>query len=78
MGLLVQICSQKNLLESSGVDVKQSRPEGTKLSFDEEMDSGIIGPVVTSRPDEGKSTALTQGEIQTVPPPALSPEKARA
>ena len=46
---------------------------GTKWNFDVEMESGISGPPVTSRPDEGMSTATTQGEIPTVPPPAPPP-----
>ena len=48
---------------------------GTKWNFDVEMDSGISGPPVASRPDEGMSTATTQREIPTVPPPAPPPEE---
>ena len=48
---------------------------GTKWSFDVEMDSGISGPPVASRPNEGMSTATTQGGIPTVPPPAPPPEE---
>ena len=48
---------------------------GTKWNFDVEMDSGISGPPVTSRPDEGMPTATTQMEIPTVPPPAPPPEE---
>ena len=51
----------ENFAESSGADVKRSRLEGTIWNFDVEMDSGISGPHVTSRPDEGMSTATTQG-----------------
>ena len=47
---------------------------GTKWNFDVEMDSGISGPPVASRPDEGMPTATAQGEIPTVPPPAPPPE----
>ena len=35
------------------------------LYFDMEMDSGISGPLVASCPDEGMSTATTQGEISS-------------
>ena len=48
---------------------------GSKWSFDVELDSGISGPQVTSRPDEGMSTATTQWEIPTVLPPAPLPEE---
>ena len=40
-----------------------------------EMDSGISGPQVTSRPDEGMPTATAPMEIPTVPPPAPPPEE---
>ena len=60
----------ENLLESSGADVKRSR-----LCLDVEVDSGISGLPVASRPDEGMSTATTQGEIPAVPPPAPPPEE---
>ena len=36
---------------------------GTKWNFDVEMDSGISGPPVTSRPDEGMPTATAPREI---------------
>ena len=39
------------------------------------MDSGIPGPPVTSRPDEGMPTATARMEIPTVPPPAPPPEE---
>ena len=39
------------------------------------MDSGISGPPVTSRPDEGMPTATAPREIPTVPPPAPPPEE---
>ena len=48
---------------------------GTKWKFDVEMDSGISGPPVASRPCEGMPTATAQGEIPTVPPPAPPPEE---
>ena len=38
------------------------------------MDSGVSGPPVASRPDEGMSTATTQRDIPTLPPPAPPPE----
>ena len=59
----------ENLLESNGVDVKQSKLEGRNGIFDVEMDSGISGPPVTSRPDEGMPTATAREEIPTVLPP---------
>ena len=46
---------------------------GTKWNFDVEMDSGVPGPPVTSRPDEGMPTATARVEIPTVPPPAPPP-----
>ena len=46
-----------------------------RWSFDVNMDSGMSGPPVASRPDEGMSTATTQGEIPTIPPPAPPPEE---
>ena len=48
---------------------------GTKWNFDVEMDSGISGPPVTSRPDEGMPTATAREEIPTVPPPPPPPEE---
>ena len=42
---------------------------GTKWNFDVEMDSGLSGPTLASRPDEGMPTATAQEEIPTVPPP---------
>ena len=48
---------------------------GTKWNFDVEMDSGISGPPVASRPDEGMPTATTPGEIPTEPPSAPPPEE---
>ena len=48
---------------------------GTKWNLDVAMDFGISGPPVASRPDEGMSTATTQGEIPRVPPPAPPPEE---
>ena len=51
---------------------------GTKWIFDVEMDSGISGPPVTLRPDEGMPTATVPGEIPTVPPPAPPSRRAHA
>ena len=65
----------ENLLESSGADVKRSKLEGRSGIFDVEMDSGILGPQVTSRPDAGMPTATAPMEIHTVPPPAPPPEE---
>ena len=48
---------------------------GTKWNFDVEMDFGVSGPPVTSRPDGGMPTATAPREIPTVPPPAPSPEE---
>ena len=48
---------------------------GTKWNFDAEMDSGIPGPTLESRRDEGMPTATAPMEIPTVPPPALPPEE---
>ena len=48
---------------------------GTKWNFDVEMDSGISGPHVTSRPDEGMPTATAREEIPTVAPPAPPPQE---
>ena len=48
---------------------------GTKWNFDVEMDSGISGPHVTSRPDQGMPTATAREEIPTVAPPAPPPEE---
>ena len=39
------------------------------------MDSGVPGPLVTSRPDEGMPTATAREENPTVPPPAPPPEE---
>ena len=40
-----------------------------------EMDSGIPGPTLESRRDEGMPTATAPMEIPTVPPPAPPPEE---
>ena len=64
----------ENLLESNGADVKRSKLEGQNWNFEREMDSGIPGPPLTSRPDEGIPTATTQGKMLTVLPPAPPPE----
>ena len=47
---------------------------GTKWNFDVEMDSGIPGPILEPRRDEGMPTAAASMEIPTVPPPAPPPE----
>ena len=56
----------------------------TKWNFDVEMDTGVPGPHLESRRDEGMPTATAQEEIPTVPPLApplqpdsLGPENAR-
>ena len=48
---------------------------GTKWNFDAEVDSGISGPPVTSRPDEEMLTVTAREEIHSVPPPAPPPEE---
>ena len=48
---------------------------GTKWNFDVEMDSGIPGPTLEPRRDEGMPTATAPMEIPTVPPPAPPPEE---
>ena len=48
---------------------------GTKWNFVVEMDSGIPGPQVTSRPDEEMPTVTAREEIPTVPPFAPPPEE---
>ena len=48
---------------------------GTEWNFDVEVDSGVSGPQVTSRPDEEMQTVTAPREIPTVPPPAPPPEK---
>ena len=45
----------------------------TKWNFDVEMDTGVPGPPLESRRDEGMSTATAQEEIPTVPPPVPLP-----
>ena len=50
--------------------MKRSKIErGTKWKFDVEMDSGISGPTLESRRDEGMPTATAPMEIPTVSPP---------
>ena len=41
------------------------------------MDSGIFGPTLEPRRDEGMPTGAAPMEIPTVPPPAPPPEKTR-
>ena len=48
---------------------------GMKWNFDVEMDSGIPGPTLEPRRDEGMPTAAAPMEIHTVPPLAPPPEK---
>ena len=48
---------------------------GTKWNFHVEMDSGIPGPTLQPRRDEGMPTAAAPMEIPTVPPPAPPPEE---
>ena len=48
---------------------------GTKWNFGVENGLWNIWPPMTSGPDEGMSTATTQVEIPTVPPPAPPPEE---
>ena len=48
---------------------------GTKWTFDVEMDSGIPGPTLESRRDEGMPTGTAPMEIPTAPPPAPPPEE---
>ena len=51
---------------------------GPKFNFDVEMDSGISGPPVTSRRDEGMPRATAPMEIPTVPPLVPFARRARA
>ena len=48
---------------------------GTKWNFDVELDSGVSGPHVTSRPDEWMLTATAPMEIPIVLPLAPPPEE---
>ena len=48
---------------------------GTKWNFDVEMDSGIPGPTLEPRRDEGMPTGAAPMEIPTAPPPAPPPEE---
>ena len=50
---------------------------GTKRNFAVEMDSGMSGPPMASRPDEVMPTATALEEIPTVPPPAPPPQPGR-
>ena len=54
---------------------KTVEARGTKWKFDLEMDTGVSGLRMASRPDEGMPTATTQGEIPAVPPPAPPPDE---
>ena len=48
---------------------------GPKWNFEVEMDSGIPGPTLEPRRDEGMPTATAPMEIPTVPPLAPPPEE---
>ena len=48
---------------------------GTKWNFDVETDSGIPGPTLEPRRDEGMPTATAPMDIPTVPPLAPPPEE---
>ena len=65
----------ENLLENHGVDGETIEARGTKWNFDVEMDSGISGPTLEPRRDEGMPTGAAPIEIPTVPPPAPPPER---
>ena len=53
-----------------------SRLEGRSgINFDVGMDSGILGPSLEPRRDEGMPTATGPMEIRTVPTSVLSPEE---
>ena len=72
--------SDEHLVGTKHVLLKWSRREtvearGTKWNFDVEMDSGIPGLQMTSRPDEEMPTVTAREEIPTVPPPAPPPEE---
>ena len=49
--------------------------QGTKWNFDVEMDSGIPGPTLEPRRDEGMPTATGPMDFSTVHPPAPPPER---
>ena len=65
----------ENHLESNGVDVKRWKLEARSGNFDVEMDSGMPGPTLEPRRDEGMPTATGPMEIPTVPPPVPPPER---
>ena len=48
---------------------------GTKWNFEVEMDSGIPGPTLEPRRDEGMPIATARGKIPTEPPPAPPPQE---
>ena len=58
-----------------GADFETVEARGTKCYFDVEMDSGMSGPPVNSRPAAEMPTATAREEIPTVPPPAPPPEE---
>ena len=67
--------SAENFPMNSEADVKRSKLDGTKWNFDVAMDSGISGPNLEPRRDEGVPTATARRGIPTVPPPAPPPEE---
>ena len=70
----MQISSQKTSWREQWSRRETVEARGTKWNFDVEMDSGISGPPVASRTDEGVPTATAPMEIPTVPP-APPPEE---
>ena len=69
-----QISSQKTTWREQWSRRETVEDRGMKWNFDVEMDSGIPGPQVDSRPDEGMPTATAREKIPTVPPPAPPPD----
>ena len=74
------VCSSADQFAEKPPEEQWSRREtvearGTKWNFDVEMDSGIPGPTLDPRRDEGMPTATAPMEIPTVPPPAPPPEE---
>ena len=74
------VCSSADQFAEKPPGEQWSRREtiearGTKWNFDVEMDSGIPGPTLEPRRDEGMPTATAPTEIPTVPPPAPPPEE---
>ena len=69
----VQMLSQENLMESSGAAVKRSRLED-EMEFDVEMDTGIPGPPLESRREEGAPTAIATSPDSPPQPDSHEPE----